>query len=46
MSDYKIKENSYSNLNKNKKIVFISAEFNRTYTEALENINEKLLNEK
>jgi len=43
MSDYKIKENNYSHINKDIKIVFISAEFNREYTEALENINEKFL---
>jgi len=46
MSDYKIKKNSYSNLNKNLKIVFISAEFNRNYTKALEEINEDFLKEK
>lgn len=46
MSDYKIKENNYSNIDKNIKIVFISAEFNRNYTQDLENINEELLNKK
>jgi hypothetical protein len=44
MSNYKIQENNYSEIDKNLNIVFISAEFNREYTEKLENINEKLLN--
>lgn len=44
MSNYKIKKNNYSDIDKNIKIVFISAEFNRNYTEALEKINEEFLN--
>ena len=45
MSNYKIKENNYSQLNKNIKIVFISAEFNREYTKQQEQVNEVLLND-
>jgi len=45
MSDYKMQKQNYSNLNKNIKIVFISAEFNRNFTKNLEDINENFLNE-
>ncbi|MBT3853561.1 hypothetical protein HOF65_06415 [bacterium] len=44
MSNYKIQEKNYSEIDKNLNIVFISAEFNREYTKNLENINEELLN--
>lgn len=43
MSNYKMQIWDYSNLNKNIKIVFVSAEFNRDFTKALEDVNEKLL---
>jgi hypothetical protein len=43
MSDYRIKLKNISSLDKNIKIVFLSSEFNRSYTKELENINEKLL---
>lgn len=43
MSDYKMKEADYSILNKNIKIVFISSEFNRNFTESLEEKNELFL---
>jgi 6,7-dimethyl-8-ribityllumazine synthase len=43
MSDYKIREQDYNNIDKNSKIVFISAEFNRNFTKELEDINEKFL---
>ena len=46
MSNYKIKEKNYSEIDKNLNIVFISAEFNREYTESLEKVNEELLQEK
>jgi len=36
-------EKDYSKLDKNSKIIFISAEFNRNFTEEMENINEKIL---
>ena len=45
MSNYIIKENNYSKLDKNIKIVFISAEFNREYTKQQEEVNEVLLND-
>jgi len=43
MSDYKIKEIDFSSLDKDSKIVIIASEFNREYTSALEEINEKFL---
>ena len=43
MSNYKMTVWDYSNLDKNMKIVFITAEFNRNFTKALEDVNEKLL---
>lgn len=46
MSDYKMQEANYSTLNKDLKIVFLTSEFNRNYTRALEENNEKYLKEK
>ncbi|MDQ7023705.1 MAG: 6,7-dimethyl-8-ribityllumazine synthase [Candidatus Gracilibacteria bacterium] len=43
MSDYKIIKQDYSGLDKNMKIAFVSAEFNRHFTEKQENFNQKLL---
>lgn len=43
MSDYKIKEADYSNIDENIKIVFVTSEFNRNYTSALEEKNEEFL---
>lgn len=43
MSNYKMQIWNYSKLDKNIKIVFVSAEFNRDFTKALEDVNEKLL---
>ncbi len=43
MSKYKIVKNNYSNIDKNIKIIFITSEFNRDFTKALENINENFL---
>lgn len=43
MSDYKMIKWDYSSLDKNLKIVFISAEFNRNFTKKLEEINENFL---
>lgn len=43
MSNYIMKQWDYSNLKKNIKIVFLSAEFNRNYTEHMENVNEAFL---
>lgn len=45
MSEYKMQKADYSNLNKDIKIVFISAEFNRNFTKHMEDVNEKFLNE-
>lgn len=45
MSDYKIQNTDYSALDKNIKIAFVTAEFNRNFTQALEDINESFLNE-
>jgi len=45
MSDYKIKKQDYFNLDKNIKIAFVSAEFNRNFTEKQEVFNESLLKE-
>ncbi|MDD2907193.1 MAG: 6,7-dimethyl-8-ribityllumazine synthase [Candidatus Gracilibacteria bacterium] len=44
MSNYKMQNGDYSKLDKNLKIVFVTAEFNRNFTKALEDINEKELN--
>jgi len=46
MSNYKMVEWDYSTLDKNSKIVFISSEFNRNFTQELEEINEKFLKNK
>jgi 6,7-dimethyl-8-ribityllumazine synthase len=43
MSNYKILEKNYSKIDKNSKIIFISAEFNRNFTEEMEKINEEIL---
>ncbi len=43
MSDYKINLKDVSGIDKNIKIVFVTAEFNRAYTKSLEEKNEKLL---
>lgn len=43
MSNYKMQLWDYSKLDKNIKIVFVTAEFNRDFTKALEDVNEKLL---
>ncbi len=43
MSDYKIGLKDISSLDKNIKIVFITSEFNRNNTKALEEVNQKLL---
>ena len=45
MSNYKMVEKDYSSLDKNLRIVFISSEFNREFTEKMENINEKYFQE-
>lgn len=45
MSNYKIQNADYSNINKDIKIVIISAEFNREYTKALEEKNLIFLEE-
>ena len=45
MSNYKMQIWDYSKLDKNIKVVFVSAEFNRDFTKALEDVNEKLLND-
>ena len=46
MSDYKMKEADYSSIDENIKIVFVTSEFNRNYTSALEEKNEEFLREK
>lgn len=43
MSNYKMQIWDYSKIDKNIKIVFVTAEFNRDFTKALEDVNEKLL---
>lgn len=43
MSHYTLQKKDYSNLNKDIKIVFVSADWNRNYTKALEDINERFL---
>lgn len=43
MSNYKIEKNDYEELNKDIEIVFITSEFNRDFTKALEDTNEKFL---
>ncbi|MDD3144520.1 MAG: 6,7-dimethyl-8-ribityllumazine synthase [Candidatus Gracilibacteria bacterium] len=43
MSNYKMQNGDYSKLDKNMKVVFVTAEFNRDFTKALEDINEELL---
>lgn len=43
MSKYKIEITDYSKIDKDTKIVFVVSEFNRNYTKALEDINEKYL---
>jgi len=45
MSNYKMQNWDYSKLDKNIKIVFVTAEFNRFFTKSLEDVNEKLLND-
>lgn len=45
MSNYKMQNWDYSKLDKNIKVVFVTAEFNRNFTKSLEDINEKLLND-
>ena len=45
MSDYKMQQADYSVLDKNIKIVFVTSEFNRNYTSALEEKNESFLRE-
>ena len=45
MSNYKIQKWSYESLKKWIKIAFVVSEFNRKYTEQLEEINEKFLKE-
>lgn len=44
MSDYKNKLKDISNLKKDIKIAFVSAEFNKNFVESLEWITEKVLN--
>jgi 6,7-dimethyl-8-ribityllumazine synthase len=46
MSHYQIKEEDFSELNKDIKIIIVRAEFNEEYTKALEDINITLLEEK
>lgn len=46
MSNYKMQESDYSVLDKNIKIVVLSAEFNRDFTKGLEDKNIEFLNEK
>ena len=43
MSDYEMKEADYSALDENLKIVFLTSEFNRNFTLALEEKNEMFL---
>lgn len=43
MSDYKIHAQDIGHIAKDSKIAFVTAEFNREYTKALEEINEKRL---
>jgi 6,7-dimethyl-8-ribityllumazine synthase len=43
MSDYKNKLRDISNLKKDAKIAFVSAEFNKDFVESLESITEKFL---
>lgn len=45
MSNYKMHAWDYSKLDKNIKVVFVTAEFNRFFTKSLEDVNEKLLND-
>jgi len=45
MSNYKMKKVDYSSLDENLKIVFVTSEFNRNYTSALEEKNEMFLRE-
>lgn len=45
MSNYKAELQDVSSLNKNAKIVFVTAEFNREYTKSLEDKSEKYLND-
>ncbi|OIP54176.1 6,7-dimethyl-8-ribityllumazine synthase [Candidatus Gracilibacteria bacterium CG2_30_37_12] len=45
MSDYKSSLKNIESLDKNIRIAFITGEFNRNYTEQLENINKKFLEE-
>lgn len=45
MSNYKMQLSDLSSLDKNLKIVFISAEFNREFTKWLEDKSQKTLNE-
>lgn len=44
MSTYKQHLHKIKNVNKNLKIAFISAEFNREYTKSLEKVNESYMN--
>lgn len=46
MSDYKSSLKNIENLDTNMRIAFVTGEFNRNYTEQLENINRKFLEEK
>ena len=43
MSDYEMKEADYSALDENLKIIFLTSEFNRNFTSALEEKNEMFL---
>lgn len=45
MSNYKMHAWDYSKLDKNIKVIFVTAEFNRFFTKSLEDVNEKLLND-
>ncbi len=46
MSDYKSSLKNIENLDTNMRIAFVTGEFNRNYTEQLEDINRKFLEEK
>ncbi len=45
MSNYEIQKSDYKNIDSKIKIVFITSEFNRNYTERLEENNQKVLRE-